>query len=367
MQSRKRLLLVGIYLLGILSLMGMGCWIFGGYPEEYPLIIISTVIVSSILLKDRFWRIDGLQSPGRTGYTEIVMAALLLGFGLFELFASLFEYPIRGYHDPALWILSSITCLALAIKAKNRDLIAPIFMFLLIYVMMLSWGIDLFIGCPGVAGPCIYYEEFALPFLGMIVANIAGSALERSSSLFQRVHLRVTLPLFLMAVFAVLLPSKYAAAGSVVGVASTAVPLAGLLLALGVLSLPTGVKFGWAPWTGAPIDTLTPRIWILFALAISFVIFERLLQRLSRHVIMDHLSSQFAGLLLQRRVLVTIIVVSSLGIWYGIGLSPSPSLESPFRILIGIVLFLYLAKYVIDSLFAYFQVASEAVKMEDKR
>lgn len=360
---RNRLLIIGIFLLGILFLMGIQWWLSGWYAPENFLLIVPVIIASSILLKNRFGEISGLQSPSKTGYMEVVVAALLLGFGLYEFADTLFYYG-RGYLDSALWVLGGIACLILTIKTRNRDLIALIFMLFFTYIMMLSWGIDLFVGCPGVAGPCIYYDDFAVPFLGMIVANIASGALEKSSSLFRKLYLRVTLPLFLMAVFAVLSSGyAYATAGSVVGMAGAAVPLARPLLALGILLLPAGVKFGWAPWSGAPIDTLTPRVWILLALAVAFVIFERLLQRLRGLAIMDGLSSQFTKSLLKRRILVTSIIVSSLGIWYGIGLRWI--LCSPFRVLIGIVLFLYLVKYAVDSLFVHSQLASETVEMED--
>jgi hypothetical protein len=350
---RKRLLIVGGFFLGIAAMeVAVAClldWDFSACLTT----LVPTAVMCAILLLDRFWvTAPSTRPPRQAGYLQAALGILFVAYGVFSLFDG-YMYT-WAYIGSAVTITAGAACLVLSMMRKQHDLNALILALLLMWIMNLSGWVDLYSGCAGVSGDCRFYDDFAVPFLVMLIIGTAGTALESHSRRFARLHVRATLPLVLVMLYFLLgYGLGYSMSGFLVGLVGAALPAAAPLLLLGVLVLPAGVRFGWAPWTGAPIDTLTPRVYILLGLALAMLVLALALPRVRRLRIPSRLVAGCRDLLLPRRLLVTTIAFTALTVWFCIGWWGESGIimGSVFEPFVATALFLYLAKYLVDGFF----------------
>lgn len=249
------------------------------------------------------------------------------------------------------------------LKRKKRALVAIGLAFLFTYVMSFTWWASLFTGYPGVSGLPVNYGEFFATFFGMLAVNIAASSLGKKETTEILLQKRILLSLVLLGflAFESILgapfsgTTQFLAAGAVVGAIVVTVPFVlGLLITLGVLILPLGTEFGWTPWSGAPINTLTPRVWILSGLAIMIWILQSPLYNLLKQFLNAPWQRKLKDLVARRREWVIAFVCLAMVSWFFGGeyfqLSPKVTFLEQIASIVLIVTFLYLLVFVLSSL-----------------
>jgi len=333
---------------------------------SFPL-IPATILVWIFLLKSQDLKLS-VKEIG-AGVVEGIVSVFVLAIGLLGIWESmewreswdyiLLEWGVNWFP----WALAGGFGLGCVFKRKNRALVAIALAFLFSYVMSFAWWASLFTGYPGVSGPPVNYGEFFATFFGMLVINIAACSFERERETKTLLQKRIFLSLGLLGflalgnIFSAPFSGKveFLAAGAVVGVITVTVPFVfGLLITLGVLVLPLGTRFGYAPWSGAPIDTLTPRVWILSGLAIVIWILRFPLYRLLKRFLDTSWRKRVEELVIKKRAWIVSFVCLAMVAWFlgggHFGLSAMATLCEQMANIVVIMILLYLLIFVLTSI-----------------
>jgi hypothetical protein len=298
-------------------------WLLGANPLEFlpaqALWATAIAIVGLATIYGKRVSSDVSADPGRAGIAEAGLGMCLAAAGILGL-ASGDSWHIHVWIS---YLIAGGAAIALAVMRRSRTAVSIVLGGLFVVAMTFLWGSDLFGGTSGVSGTVIDFGEFVAPFVVMAAIAAARTQPGYTGSL-RGVVLTVSVPLLfalLTAFFGLQSGASglYILAGILAGLAATRVPTLGIALCLGVLAIPVGNEFGWAPWSGAPIDTLSPRLGVLVGAAALLWALAAAASALRKGQRVLALACRLASLLAARRRLALWLILVGLGLWFCYG------------------------------------------------